>query len=44
VAKAMSEGVHRDLPGCPGLVLDLDELRDDIARLRHDEPDDPDRG
>lgn len=42
VAKAMSEGVHSDVPGCPGLVLDLAELRDDIARLRHDASGDPD--
>jgi len=32
------EGRHDDLPGCPGLVLDLDELRADVARLVRDDP------
>lgn len=37
---AMSSGVHRDVPGCPGLVLDLDELTEYLARLARDgEPD-----
>jgi len=36
-ALAASTGIQRDLPGCPGLVLDLDELRADIARLPHDD-------
>jgi hypothetical protein len=28
-----SDARHDDVPGCPGLVLDLDELRADVARL-----------
>jgi Uma2 family endonuclease len=41
VAKVMSEGVHREVPGCPGLVLDLDELREYIARLPRDDGEEP---
>ena len=26
-------GVHREIPGCPGLVLDLDALWSEVARL-----------
>jgi Uma2 family endonuclease len=32
-----SEGRHDAVPGCAGLVLDLDELRADIARLSRDD-------
>ena len=36
-ALAASAGVLRDVPGCPGLVLDLDELHAYVARLTRDE-------
>lgn len=38
---AVTAGVHCDIPGCPGLELDLDELRDDIARLPRDDREEP---
>jgi Uma2 family endonuclease len=34
-ALVASTGVLRDVPGCPGLVLDLDELAEYLARLPH---------
>jgi len=41
LARTVDAGVIRDVPGCPDLVLDLDELRASLARLAHDdsEPD-----
>jgi Uma2 family endonuclease len=38
-ALAVASGIQRDVPGCPGLLLDLDELRADIARLPRGEDD-----
>lgn len=39
LALEASRGIVTDVPGCPGLVLDLDHLLTDIARLpRDDEP------
>jgi hypothetical protein len=34
-----SDGVITDIPGCPGLALDLDALWADIARLAPPDPD-----
>lgn len=42
LAATMSDGVHHDVPGCPDLVLDLDELTAYIARLERDDAGDPD--
>jgi len=39
---AASSGVIRDVPGCPGLVLDLEQLHADIARLPRDTDGEPD--
>lgn len=41
LARSADAGVIRDVPGCPDLVLDLDELREHVARLTRDdgEPD-----
>lgn len=41
LALSADAGVIRDVPGCPDLVLDLDELREHVARLTRDdgEPD-----
>jgi Uma2 family endonuclease len=43
VAFAATAGVQRDVPGCAGLVLDLDELLADIARLPRDGDEDEQR-
>lgn len=40
LAATLSAGSHHDVPGCPGLVLDLDELHAYLARLRRDADDD----
>lgn len=40
-ALTATAGIERDVPGCPGLVLDLDELRADIARLPQTDDDEP---
>ena len=41
LALAADAGVIRDVPGCPDLVLDLDELRESVARLARDDDGDP---
>jgi Uma2 family endonuclease len=40
VAATFTDGVQRDVPGGPGRVLDVEQLRADIARLPRDESDD----
>lgn len=40
LALVASDGVHA-IPGCPGLKLDLDDLRDELAALPEDEPPPP---
>jgi Uma2 family endonuclease len=40
-ALVASHGVIADVPGCPGLVLDLDHMLADIARLQTDDDTDP---
>lgn len=37
IALVASAGVIRDVPGCPDLVLNLDELADYLGRLSHDD-------
>jgi Uma2 family endonuclease len=41
LAATISDGVHHDVAGCPDLVLDLDELAGDIARLAPGDDGDP---
>jgi len=40
-ALVASTGVIRDVPGCPDLVLDLDELTDYLGRLSRDDESEP---
>lgn len=44
LALEASHGVVVDVPGCPGLVLDLDHLLADIARLPRDDDGEPTPG